>query len=72
MSRASSLVTEARSEVVYDDDYNDDYKGPRWTYGLSYRPVGMAMVPDGYIIWSDKEHTKYRFGTLDYPMGTTG
>ena len=40
--------------------------GPRWTYGLTARPLGDARVPAGWIIGSDRPHPRYRFGTVDY------
>ena len=47
--------------------WDRDYDGPRWRYGLTYRPLGYATVPDGWIIKSDREHPGYRHGTIDYP-----
>ena len=41
--------------------------GPRWTYGLTARPLGYARVPAGWIIGSDRPHPRYRFGTVDDP-----
>ena len=40
--------------------------GPRWTYGLTARPLGYARVPAGWIIGSDRPHPRYRFDTADY------
>ena len=51
--------------------YDDDYTGPRFTYGLNYRPLGYAQVPEGYILFSDKENKDYKFGTVDYPKPLT-
>ncbi len=48
--------------------FNDTYNGPRFTYGLQYRPLIQAQVPDGWIIWSDREHEDYQFGVTDYPF----
>lgn len=49
--------------------FNDTYTGPRFTYGLTYRPVDAGQIPDGWIIWSDKPHKSYpSFGTIDYPF----
>lgn len=48
--------------------FNDTYNGPRFTYGLQYRPLAQAQVPDGWIIWSDREHEDYPFGVIDYPF----
>ncbi len=49
-------------------EYNDTYNGPRYTYGLNYRPLAQSQVPDGWIIWSDEEHEDFKFGTVDYPF----
>lgn len=48
--------------------YDGSFEGPRWTYGLSLRPLGYAQVPDGWIIGSDREHPHYRYGTVQYPF----
>lgn len=47
--------------------FDDTYTGPRWTYGLTYRPLGYAQVPDGWIVFSNRDHPDFRFGTVDYP-----
>ena len=47
--------------------FDDTYKGPRYRYGLNYRPLGLAQVPMGWIIWSDRKDERFNFGTLDYP-----
>lgn len=51
--------------------YDDTYNGLRYTYGLSYRPLAQSQVPDGWIIWSDKKHNDFKFGTADYPFELT-
>lgn len=51
------------TELVYDDTYT----GPRWTYGLSHRPLAAFAVPGGWIIQSDRADPAYRYGTVDYP-----
>ena len=48
--------------------WDDTYTGPRYTYGLTYRPLGYAQVPAGWIIKSDRPHPDFRFGTIDYPF----
>ncbi len=53
----------ARQEMIYDDDYT----GPRWCYGLTYRPAAFANIPDGRIIFGDRPHEDYRHGTVQYP-----
>ena len=51
--------------------YDDQYAGPRWTYGLRNRPAMYATVPDGRIIGSDKRHDRFAHGTIDYPRKLT-
>lgn len=52
--------------------FDDEYKGPRWTYGLTYRPIGIGAVPRGWIIGSQKDHPSYpNFGTIDYSRELT-
>lgn len=47
--------------------FDADYTGTRYTYGLTYRPIGKGQVPDGWIIGSDRKHPTYAHGTVDYP-----
>ena len=54
-----------------DLPYDDTYRGPRYTYGLRYRPLGYAQVPPGWIIRSDRPHPEYRHGTVDCPRPLT-
>lgn len=51
--------------------YNDEYTGPRYRYGLYYRPLSTGTVPRGFIINSDREHSVFRHGTIDYPKQLT-
>jgi hypothetical protein len=51
--------------------FDDTYLGPRWTYGLSHRPLGFFNQPKGYIIHSDRPHPKFMFGTVDYAFELT-
>ncbi len=52
--------------------FDDTYKGERYTYGLNYRPLATAQVPDGWIIKSNRENPNFRsFGTVDYPRKLT-
>ncbi len=51
-------------KVLFDSSYG----GPRWTYGLQYRPLAKAQVPDGWIIQSNRQHPDFQFGTVDYPV----
>jgi len=57
----------AKTKILFDDSY----KGPRWTYGLTYRPLTGSHVPEGWIIFSDKKHPDFPFGTVDYPRPLT-
>jgi hypothetical protein len=62
------------SDVIPVDNptlFDEDYKGPRWTYGLTYRPATGRNIPDGFIIWSNRPHPKYAHGTIDYPRELT-
>ena len=51
--------------------YDDTYAGPRWTYGLTYRPLCSASVPDGWIVFSNRPHSDYPHGTIQYPHPLT-
>ncbi len=52
--------------------WNDTYKGPRFRYGLQYRPLGYGAVPPDWIIKSDKKDPKFpNFGMIDYPRRLT-
>ena len=51
--------------------FSDEYTGPRWTYGLTYRPLDIAAVPKGFIIGSLKPNYRFRHGTVDYPAALT-
>lgn len=51
--------------------FDDTYTGPRWTYGLHYRPAGYGSVPPGRIIGADRAHPRYRHGTIAYPRELT-
>jgi len=48
--------------------WDAEYKGPRWRYGLTYRPAGFAQVPDGRIGGADHPDSRFRHGTIDYPF----
>lgn len=54
-------------ELLYDDTYT----GPRFTYGLTYRPLVTGAVPQGWILFSDRPHERYRHGTVQYPRELT-
>jgi hypothetical protein len=47
-------------------EFHDTYRGDRWTYGLSSRPLAGFNVPDGWIIWSDRMHASFAYGVVDY------
>lgn len=55
------------AEMLYDDIY----AGPRWRYGLNYRPLGYAQVPPGSIVFSHRPSVEFRFGTIEYPRQLT-
>jgi hypothetical protein len=48
--------------------YDDTYSGPRYRYGLVYRPLVFAQVPAGWIIFSNRQDPNFRHGTVDYPF----
>jgi len=49
--------------------FSDEYEGPRWTYGLQYRPFGIGTLPEGFLIGSLKEDgTPFPYGTIQYPF----
>lgn len=51
--------------------FDDEYTGPRYTYGLRNRPAGYAQVPPGWIIESNRKDPRFNFGTIDYPTELT-
>jgi len=51
--------------------FDDTYSGERWTYGVQYRPITGGGVPQGWIIFSDRPHPDFKFGTVDYPAPLT-
>ena len=59
--------------------YDDEYTGPRYRYGLTYRPLAYGAVPNGYIVFSLRpataDHTahpeRYPHGLVDYPRELT-
>lgn len=53
--------------------FDDTYFGPRWRYGLVYRPLvtGKANVPPGWIIQSNRPHPGFNHGTVDFPFELT-
>jgi len=52
--------------------FDDTYKGPRFRYGLNYRPLHSSHVPKDFIIWSDRKSEAFPvFGTVDYPRELT-
>ena len=52
-------------------EFDDEYTGQRFTYGLTNRPVGAANIPDGWIINSDRTNANFRHGTIDYDRELT-
>lgn len=47
--------------------FDDEYTGPRFTYGCAYRPAIGANIPRGSILFSGRPHPGYAHGTIDYP-----
>ena len=55
-----------------DRVFSEDYKGPRWTYGLRNRPMAIGAQPKGYIIGSGGPAVgRARNGTIQYPRELT-
>lgn len=52
-------------------EFDDTYKGPRHTYGLSYRPLGSSTAPAGWIIQSNRPSADFPFGTVQYSRELT-
>ena len=50
--------------------FDDEYSGPRYTYGVYYK-VAHFDLPDGWIINSNRPHADYPGGTIDYPFELT-
>lgn len=53
--------------------WTDEYTGPRWTYGLTYRPLATAHVPEGWIIDLGRAVPAqgFAFGIVEYPRELT-
>ena len=52
--------------------FSDEYTGPRFTYGLKYRPMQIGARPKDYIIGSEARHPDFpNFGTIQYPRELT-
>lgn len=64
LNLVSARMVDSFREALYMDS---TYTGPRWRYGLNYRPLGFGQVPDGWIVQSDRKDPKFRHGTVDYP-----
>lgn len=65
---APEKPAEREIKIVYDEDY----KGPRYRYGMRNRPLQIGAQPKGWIIGSDKPHPDFKnFGTIDYPFPLT-
>jgi hypothetical protein len=64
MTKASvrHTIDNGRSSILY---YDDTYTGCRYTYASIYRPFSELWFTDRWIIWSDRPHPDYRFGTMD-------
>lgn len=62
-----SVPTQAEPTRLWDDEYT----GPRYTYGLPYRPLVPYGAPAGWILKSDRPHPDFPFGTVAYPSPLT-
>ena len=51
--------------------FDEEYTGPRFTYGFRNRPPGIGCQPDGFIAGSDRDHPSYRWGTRQWPRPLT-
>lgn len=52
--------------------FDNEYAGPRFTYGMIFRPASIGTVPVGRIIESNKSSPDFPvFGTIDYPCELT-
>jgi len=59
--------TAAVDKTVFDSDYT----GPRFTYGMKYRPLSIGAQPKGYIIDSYRDSDEFRHGKIQYPRQLT-
>lgn len=55
------------NKLVFDKDYT----GPRFTYGMRYRPLGLGAQPKGWIVDSLRDSPNFRHGTIQYPRELT-
>ena len=53
-----------REPILFDDEYT----GPRWTYGLTFRPLMIATTPKGWIVGSLRDSEEFRHGMVDFPF----
>jgi hypothetical protein len=51
--------------------FDDEYTGPRFTYGCTIRPPARFSIPEGYICDSQRDNPRFRYGTVDYPAPIT-
>lgn len=58
------MTIDPHSRPIFDDEY----AGPRYRYGMTYRPPGLSGIPGGFIVGSEMPHPSFRFGTIDYPF----
>ena len=54
--------------MAYQSIYDEDYTGPRFTYGLRNRPAGIGCQPADRIVGGGREHDSFRYGTIAYPF----
>jgi hypothetical protein len=51
--------------------FEDEYEGPRYTYGLALRPLSAFTVPGGWIIGSARPAAHFLFGVVDFARELT-
>ena len=51
--------------------FDDTYTGPRYRYGLTYRPPAYANIPAGWIVFSNRPDPRFRHGIIEYPRKLT-
>jgi hypothetical protein len=66
-ANAASSATPSSAAAVDRRLFDDEYDGPRFTYGLQNRPLDSFHVPDGWIIGSDRQSDTFTHGTVQYP-----
>lgn len=66
------LIVQINRKLEMKTLFDDEYTGPRFTYGMIFRPASIGTVPDGRIVDSNKSSPDFPvFGTIDYPRELT-